>query len=93
MEIVTWVLFGMGAIGLYGGHLRFVSDVLPENLGRNPGFGAYESGMIPGWLLVCIALGLRTGSAMVGAVAFPVGLFLLGFVGQMASRAYRRKNG
>lgn len=90
MILFGWILIGVGAVGIYGGSLRFVRETLPHNDGRNPGFGAYESQVLPGWTVLCLGVALTWGVGT-AALAFVPGLIALGFVGQIVGRLFGSK--
>lgn len=88
-DTVSLILIAVGAMGIVARSVTFYRVTIPQNYGSNPGFGAYEVTVIPWWLLVCVGLGLRT-SLLIGWASFFLGVFGLGFLGQLLAVAFRR---
>ena len=84
------VLIAIGATGFIVRSLEFVRVTIPGNYGSNPGFGAYESMVLP-WFVVGVAgLGILLGSWRWVLVAIVVGPFALALVSQLLGRVFRR---
>ncbi len=85
-------LLAAGVMGLLVRSVEFVRVTIPDNLGSNPGFGAYESMVIPWYLIACCGLGLVTGSWRWALLPAAVGLFALGFVAMALGRLFGRRS-
>jgi hypothetical protein len=84
-------LIAIGSLGVIVRALHFVRVTMPENYGRNPGFGAFESMALPWWGVLCGGVGFVT-SVKAAAVTFFVGLFTLGLVAQLLDRLFGRSS-
>lgn len=84
------VLVAIGAVGFIARSLEFVRVTIPGNYGSNPGFGAYESMVLP-WFVVGVAgLGILLGSWTWVLVAIVIGPFALALVSQLLGRVFGR---
>lgn len=85
MTLMGWILLAVGAVGIYGGALRSVRGTLPEQAERRPGVGAFVGQLLPGWLVLCLGVGVvwETGRA---ALLFAGGLVGWGVAGWVVGR-------
>ena len=89
-ENLGFVMIFIGATGSGYQCLVFVRDVLPQNLGKNPGFGCFETMLMP-WVASCaIGLGLAIQSWQWGAAFLAVAIVSSGFLGGLLSRVFGR---
>ena len=82
------VLLVVGAAGFVLQCVKFVRVTLPENYGGNPGFGALETRVAPGFAIACLGLGLALGSWKWGLIVFGLGMFATGFVAMALARLF-----
>ena len=68
--------------------LIFVRVTLPDNYGKNPGFGCLEMMVMPWFSVTCIGVGLLTQSWLGGAFIFGIGMFSFGFFAILLSRLF-----
>jgi hypothetical protein len=87
-EVLGVALISLGALGVGFKSVEFVRVTIPTNYGSNPGFGAYETMVLPYWAFGSVGLGLMT-SWEVGIGCFIVGLLTLGLVAQLLGRVFR----
>jgi len=80
-------LIALGAAGVLWKTVHFVRVTIPGNYGSNPGFGAYETTVVPWWGVGCIGLSGLT-SWGVGAACLAVGLVAFGFIAQILGRVF-----
>lgn len=83
-------LMVVGGLGLVARSVEFVRVTLPANYGSNPGFGCYETMVLPWFACGCAGAGLLLSSWRTGLGALVAGLLLLGFLGQLLSRVFSR---
>lgn len=84
------VLIAIGAAGFVVRSIQFVRVTIPGNYGSNPGFGAYESMVLP-WFIVGVAgLAIVLGSWTWVLVAIVIGPFALALASQLLGRVFGR---
>lgn len=82
-------LIAIGALGVVARAVHFVRVTMPENYGRNPGFGAFEAMAMPWWIVLCVGVGIQ-GSLRAGALAFVAGFIVLGLTAHLLGRLFGR---
>ena len=93
---MTWIpvlgiaLVAVGGAGMFLRSVSFVRVTLPSNHGSNPGFGAYESMVMPWFLTACVGVAILAPTWSWAVGLFVVGLFGLGFVANLLARAFGR---
>jgi len=87
LGILSVALVSIGALGTALKSVEFVRVTIPTNYGSNPGFGAYETMVLPYWIAGSIGVGIMT-SWEVGVGCFVAGLFTLGLVAQLLGRVF-----
>ena len=81
-------LVAIGALGFLIRSREFVRVTLPQNFGSNPGFGCYETMVLPWFISLCLGGGLLASSWKLGLISFTLGLVLLGLVPQVLARLF-----
>jgi len=90
-----WEKFGLillviSAFGCAFQCFVFVSKTLPKNYGSNPGFGCFESMIMPWYFCGCIGLALFTDSWLVGLLVLVIGFFCLGLVANLLAHFFSK---
>ena len=62
MILLGYALVAIGAAGFVTRSVEFVRITIPDNYGSNPGFGAYESMVLPWFAAGFIGLGFVLGT-------------------------------
>lgn len=88
--VLGFVLVAIGAVGFFARSIQFVWVTIPGNYGSNPGFGAYESMVLPWFMVSAVGLGVVLGSWRWLLLAIVVGPFALAIIGQLLGRLFRR---
>lgn len=85
-------MIGLGVVGWVVRSVGFVRVTLPKHFGSNPGFGAYETLVVPWFTAICIGLGLVFGSWPWALIPMGLGFFALGFVAMALGRLFGRRS-
>ena len=78
----------IGIVGVAYQSLIFVKQTIPENYGNNPGFGCFETMILPWLALACIGIGLLLWSWIWAVCIFMIGMFCFGFLASWLSRTF-----
>ena len=92
--MLSWIghaLMAAGVIGFVVRSVEFVRVTIPRNYGSNPGFGAYESMVLPWFSAGFIGLGIVLGSWRWALLPIAAGLVGLGFVAMLLSKVFGRR--
>ena len=68
--------------------LIFVTKTIPDNFGSNPGFGCFETMVMPWFSIACIGTGLLLQSWIWGVGIFAIGMFSFGFLASLLSKIF-----
>lgn len=81
-------LIMLGAVGYVVRTVEFVRVTIPENYGSNPGFGAYESMVLPWFAVGFLGVGLLLGSWLWAVVPIIIAPFALGIIALLLGRLF-----
>jgi len=85
------ILLVIAAFGCVYQCCVFVMKTLPDNYGSNPGFGCFESMIMPWYVCGCIGLALLTHSWQAGLLAWVIGFFSLGLIANLLARLFSKR--
>jgi hypothetical protein len=90
MTVFAWLLVGIGAVGVYGGVVRFTRTIRQGAPGPTPTVADLPLHVLPGWLVACAGVAVLRGIG-VGLLLVPAGLVGWAVVGWVLGGTARRR--